>query len=488
MARLLPLIAPLLILTLPGCDRRPDDAPMVVSVIGAAASLRDPAAGRMDMPARVLTDATAQGLVRFDAAGAIEPGLAERWIVTDGGRSYIFRLRDAEWDDGKQVTAAQVVESLRRTIAARSRTPLAPFLAVIDEIVEMTPQVIEVRLSRPRPDLLKLFAQPELAVVRRGGGTLSGSGPFRVAAGPAGWTRLRPGFDPTRGDEAEAEPAPSDMVMLRGERAGAAVLRFARHDSDLLLGGSFRDWPLLAAADVAPANIRIDPASGLFGLAIVSREGLLAQVENRQALAMAIDRPALTARFRPEWQPVETLFPQRLDSAVAPTPPDWQAMEQEDRVITARSRIAAWRRLNPQGNLTIRIALPADAGGNLIWGRVARDLIAIGLRPVRVAEQAEADLRLIDEVAPYDSGRWYLVTACRSCPEALMARIEAARDAPTLAERARAIAAADLALTDDGAYIPIAQPLRWSLVALRLRAWQENNRAWHALTHLRRQQ
>lgn len=69
-----------------------------------------------------------------------------------------------------------------------------------------------------------------------------------------------------------------------------------------------------------------------------------------------------------------------------------------------------------------------------------------------------------------------------------MARIEAARDAPTLAERARAIAAADLALTDDGAYIPIAQPLRWSLVALRLRAWQENNRAWHALTHLRRQQ
>ena len=27
----------------------------------------------------------------------------------------------------------------------------------------MTPQVIEVRLKRQRPDLLKLFAQPELA-------------------------------------------------------------------------------------------------------------------------------------------------------------------------------------------------------------------------------------------------------------------------------------------------------------------------------------
>jgi peptide/nickel transport system substrate-binding protein len=43
-------------------------------------------------------------------------------------------------------------------------------------------------------------------------------------------------------------------------------------------------------------------------------------------------------------------------------------------------------------------------------------------------------------------------------------------------------------VSEDGAYIPIAQPLRWSLVALRLQAWQENSRAWHPLTYLRRAQ
>ena len=162
----------MLLLTLPSCGgppRRQGNAPVVASAIGDTAALRDPSTGRLDFAQRVLVGATAQGLVRFDAGGGIEPGLAERWIVIDDGRSYIFRLRQAHWPDGAPVTAAEVVRSLRRAAGARSRNALAPYLAVIDQIVEMTPQIIEVRLKRPRPDLLKLFAQPELAVLRARG-------------------------------------------------------------------------------------------------------------------------------------------------------------------------------------------------------------------------------------------------------------------------------------------------------------------------------
>jgi oligopeptide transport system substrate-binding protein len=65
------------------------------------------------------------------------------------------------------------------------------------------------------------------------------------------------------------------------------------------------------------------------------------------------------------------------------------------------------------------------------------------------------------------------------------AEIEAARNASTLDERAQHIAAADKALAADTAFIPLATPLRWSLVALRLDAWQRNSRAWHPLNHLR---
>ncbi|MFL9841768.1 ABC transporter substrate-binding protein [Sphingomonas sp. ST-64] len=468
-----------------GCDRRrPDDVPVVVSAIGEPATLRDPVRGELDFPQRVLLGATAQGLVRFDATGGIEPGVAERWIVTDEGRSYIFRLREAQWPDGSDVTADDVVASLRAAIAPRARSALAPFVAVIDEVVEMTPQVVEVRLKYPRPDLLKLFAQPEFAILRRP--KLAGSGPFRVD-GDSGAILLRPALDPDRIVEEPEIADPADNVRLRGERAALALARFAQRESDLVLGGTFHDWPLLDHAGIAPANLRIDPAAGLFGLAIVSREGFTAVPENRAAMAMAIDRAALTALFRQGWSPLETLMPDQLDSAAAPAAPDWVAQPLEGRRIVARNRVAAWHANNPDAPLTIRVAMPRSPGTVLLWSRLARDLMDIGLQPIWVEERADADLRLIDAVAPYDSARWFMVTACRNCPEDLTELLEAARDAPTLGERAQAIAQADLAFASAHLYIPIAQPLRWSVAAMRLRAWQGNVRAWHPLTHLRDQ-
>jgi oligopeptide transport system substrate-binding protein len=47
------------------------------------------------------------------------------------------------------------------------------------------------------------------------------------------------------------------------------------------------------------------------------------------------------------------------------------------------------------------------------------------------------------------------------------------------------IAAADKAMNEDVAFIPLARPLRWSLVATRLGQWQPNTRAWHPLNRLR---
>ena len=192
---------------------------MVVSAIGAHPEAVDASRVALDTPARLLMDSTAQGLVRFDATGQIEPGIAERWIVIDGGMSYIFRLREGDWGDGTPVTAEQVVAMLRRQIggpdtaraAAGARNPLAPFLTAIDEIVVMTPQVIEVRLSRPRPDLLKLFAQPELALLRLR--PTGGTGPFRVAhRGRA--PLLRPAFDPGQADPDDQREDPQTMASL----------------------------------------------------------------------------------------------------------------------------------------------------------------------------------------------------------------------------------------------------------------------------------
>ncbi len=481
MRRCLPLLA----LALVSCNQqRADKGPVVVSAIGGRPSWPDVNRRPGDTSQRLLLDATAQGLVRFDAGGQIEPGLAERWIVVDQGRTYIFRLRDAEWSNGDRVTAQDVAIILKRVIAPASRNPLKPFLSAIDDIVAMTDQVIEVRLSRPRPDLLKLFAQPELAVLREK--PPGGSGPFRTASGSALGLMLRPAFDPTHAsDDDVEEPGPEQNVQLIGESAARALLRFAARQSDYVAGGSIDDWPLVAAAKIAPANIRLDPAAGLFGLAVVKRDGFLSTPMGRAAVAEAIDRGALIGAFTPDWGiPVERILPDKLDSSAAPTAPTWAALTSDARLADARDQVTRYRAANP-GPLVLRIALPEGPGGSVLYGQIGPALARVGIRPVRVGINADADLRLIDAVAPYDSARWYLATACVACSDEAQTALAAARDAPTLAERATHIAEADAAMADDNAFIPIATPLRWSIVSLRLKQWQPNPRAWHPLNRLR---
>jgi peptide/nickel transport system substrate-binding protein len=480
-----PVIALLLTATACGgpAGQRKDTTPVVVSAIGSDPLLVDPSATAIDTAQAVALAATAQGLVRFDRTGQIEPALAERWAVFDDARSYIFRLGEATWPDGQPVTAGEIVRVLRRAVAANSKSRLAPYLTVIDEIVEMTPQVIEVRLKSPRPDLLNLFAQPEMAVVR--GRTFAGSGPFRIVAGKRDGLLLRPAEEP--GDDPKATPAPQEYVRLRGERAAAAIARFRAGASDLVLGGSLVDWPIIEAAGIAPENVRIDSAVGLFGLAVLRREGFLSTPQNRAAIAMAIDRSALTQAIAPDWSPAETILPAQMDSAAPPAPGSWMTVAPDQRRALASQRVREWQAVH-RGPVDITLALPSGAGATLLWGRLAAAMIAIGLTPHRVAlGDPRADLELVDEVAPYDSGRWYLANACRACSDDTATLIAAARDAPDLYNRTHRIAEADAMLASDVAFLPLAQPLRWSIVALRLSNWQGNARAWHPLNHLRKQ-
>ncbi len=476
-----------LLLTATACGgpegQRKDNTPVVVSVIGSDTLLVDPSTTAIDDAQAVALAATAEGLVRFDRNGQIEPALAERWNVFDDARSYIFRLGDATWPDGEPVTAGEIVRVLRRAVAENSRSRLAPYLTVIDEIVEMTPQVIEVRLKSPRPDLLNLFAQPEMAVFRPR--SFAGSGPFRIVPGRRDGLLLRPAETP--GDDPRAAPSPQEFVRLRGERSAAAIARFRAGASDLVLGGSLVDWPIVAAAGIAPENVRVDAPTGLFGLALLRREGFLSTPQNRAAIAMAFDRAAITAAIEPDWEAIETILPAQMDSAAPPAPGSWMTVAPDQRRALAGRRVREWQAVHP-GPVEITLALPSGAGATLLWGHLAAALIGIGITPHRVElGDARADLELVDAVAPYDSGRWYLATACHACSDDAATLIAAARDAPDLYNRTHRIAEADAMLASDVAFIPLAKPLRWSIVALRLSNWQRNARAWHPLNHLRKQ-
>ena len=468
-----PLTAALLLVA--GCGEG-ERGPLVVSAIGGPPELVNPNLTPLDPPSAFLLEAAAQGLVHFDPLGQVEPALAQSWIVSDDGLRYTFRIARAEWASGGQVTAEQVVQRLQAATSRASRNPLKPILGAIAEIEAMTDEVLEIRLRGPRPNFLQLLAQPEMAILRNGAGT----GPYRAAAADDGSVLLTPAR-PDELTEADEEDSGSSDVILRGERAALAVARFQAGEADLVTGGTAGDLPIARAADPPGAALRFDPTSGLFGLAFATDEGRAGDADFRRALSMAIDRAALVAALAvPDLQPRESILPPGIAELPAPAAPNWAATP-----FAARRQIAA--QLIADGaegeRVTLRVATPEGPGYRLVFAHLRRDWRAVGVDAERVAADADADLRLVDAVAPGNLASWYIrrfdCTVSPVCSQPADQAMVAARIAPTAAERQVQLATADRLLTETTAFIPLAAPVRWSLVSQRATGFQPNPFARH---------
>ncbi len=466
---------------LAGCwGQSEPDGPVRVSVIGPALQLAAVQRDEAPAPQAVLLLAVAQGLVALDASGRIEPALAQRWIVSDDGLSYIFRLRRAEWRSGRPATAEELARIMRAAVNPGGGNRFAPYFSAIDEIIAVTPEILEVRLSRPRPHFLDLLTQPEMGFLLRKQGT----GPYRIAGEADGVIALKPIVDADFPEEQQARYP----VALRGERAARALVRYQRNQTDLVLGGTFADLAIARVIDPPATQLRFDPARGLFGLAVTGDEGFLASAENRSAIAMAIDRDTLVAAFGvPGWRPMLSIVPDKLEMPAGPALPEWAALPLADRIALARARVAAWRGNNVEFP-RLRIALPDGPGARVLFTRIALDLGRIGIIAQRVSLDSPADLRLIDSVAPNDSATWYLTRlSCEvglPCGETGRDALAASREALTLAQRGVKLAEADAAYAVNTPFIPLATPLRWSLVRPKLRGFHINNRAAHPLHRL----
>jgi oligopeptide transport system substrate-binding protein len=452
----------------------------VLVIGGGQPQVRDPAQGPLAPADAVLLDNVAQGLVRFDATGQIVPGLAERWNVSDDGLSFIFRIASTEWPGGRKVTAQQVAKILKHLMAQSSRNVLKDSLGAVDDVVAMTDRVIEIQLRAPRPNLLALLAQPELAISR---GEL-GTGPFVVAKAPPGGT-LRLVREELAVDD---EQSRHEEVLLGSAPVQNAVATFVAGKADLVLGGTFADLPDALGDKRAARALRFDPASGLFGLVPVRAGGLLDNVEVRRLLSEALDRGALVDALRvPGLTARATLLEPNLDGMPAVAQPDWFATALTDR---RPALTAAAVRLSPTGDekAILRVLVPDGPGAQVVLDRLTADWGAIGITVERATQLGNADLALIDEVAPSASAAWFLrrfrcgvVAVCDAVADQLL---DAARQTAVPAQRYALLAQAAAAMDDAQLFIPLAAPVRWSLVADRVTGFAGNRYARHTLTDL----
>ena len=472
------------IAALSGCGG--DSAPTLpIAVIGQpsdpfASGIRLPVAGQL---ARA---ATAEGLVSFDAEGRVVPALADRWIVTDDGLSYIFRLRDGRWSEGIALTGESGREALNQALVSLHGTALGEDLSVIEDVRAMAGRVVEIRLRHPMPELLDLLAQPELALLHKDRGT----GPT-TAKRDGAVDLLRP-LPPERLGLAQPEDwaasvRPARLVALS---AAEAVQSFRDGKSEVVLGGTMADYALaLGAAGLSRSALRIDPVSGLFGLLVTGTNGPLATPEAREALAMAIDRDALATDLGiATWQPTTRVVPAATPDAPATIGERWIGWDMARRRTEAANRLSR-AGVKPGRKTVLRIALPRGPGADALFNLIHADLGAIGITVARVDVGAPAELRLFDAVARYPRVDWYFNQfACAAgrdpCSVLADSKAEQARDASDSAKRSALLEDAEAALTLSNIYIPLGAPVRWSLVRGQLSGFAPNPRGWHPLTPL----
>lgn len=468
---------------LTACAETDQNGPINIGFVGEEGSLQ--ARGlRLSFAGQHVKGATNQGLVAFDPAGRIVPDLAERWHVSPDGLFYTFKLRNASWPNDEPITAEEARGILIATIDRLEGTSLGLDLAKLVEIKAMTGRVIELRLSSPMPDFLRLLAQPELGLVADN----VGSGPMQLERDENSDLFLLSALPP----ESRGLPAQQDwenqtrFLTVRALPAEQAVSAFSEGKIDLLLNGSLADLPLAELGPLSRGTVQIDPTQGIFGLAFLTSDGFFSDPRRREAMSMSLDREGLIQPFGlAGWEATSVVVPPSLSAQAGGVAYRWHDLDLERRRTIAAERIKEWKSA-AGSEVIVRLRLPAGPGNDELFEQIRQSWSEIGIDTVRASEDEPADLELRDRIARYSSQRWFLNQfncqlnrgLCSSDADALVAASLELRDT---AAKASVLADAHAVLLEEEVFIPFGQPVRWSLVRGAVAAYEPNSWGVHPL-------
>lgn len=245
-----------------------------------------------------------EGLVTFDAAGNLAPGVASDWQILDGGKRYVFTLRpDARWSNGDPVTAADFVYAWRLALSPGTSAVTAGLLggllnagAVLDGhlsaeelgVSALADGRLQVVLDKPAAWFLEILAHP-VSFPSHASATDLVNGPYELA----GWTprssiRLRRNgafhsVADVAMEEVEYYPIEEPATELARYRAGELDI------TETIPAGRFA-W----LRENLPEELRISPYLGSFWLGLnMNNKELGSSAGLRQALALAVNREIL---------------------------------------------------------------------------------------------------------------------------------------------------------------------------------------------------
>ncbi|WP_299564700.1 ABC transporter substrate-binding protein [uncultured Sulfitobacter sp.] len=121
------------------------------------------AAGAIDS---VLYSNVFEGLTRFDSDGAVIPGLAKSWEISEDGLTYTFTLNDGvTFHDGTTMDAEDVKFTLDRINADDSANAQKALYSAISDVTVVDPLTVKVTLSEPNGNMLFNLAWGDAVIV-----------------------------------------------------------------------------------------------------------------------------------------------------------------------------------------------------------------------------------------------------------------------------------------------------------------------------------
>lgn len=236
-------------------------------------------------------------LVRTAPDGkSLEPGLAEKWEVSEDGKTYTFHLRDATFHDGSPVTADDVVFSLNRTVSDEA-SQWGFLFSAVDKIEATDPKTVTISLKSvwaPFLADLALFGAailPKKLVEAQGDDFFQkpvGSGPFMFDH----WTKgAEIGLKKNPNYWTEGQPYLDELTFLTLTDANARMLQFQGGELDIVTDVPFSQ---IEAMKANPDVVMLQDSVARFDqIGINVTRAPFDDKKLRQAMNYAVDENAI---------------------------------------------------------------------------------------------------------------------------------------------------------------------------------------------------
>ncbi len=326
---------------------------------GSEPDTMDPHLSEGTSSSEVLRDVY-EGLTTEDIDSNIVPGQAERWEISEDGKTYTFYLREnAKWSNGDPVVAEDFVVGMRRTVDPATISSYAQILDMIVNapevrqgqlakeelgVTSLSDKVLQIQLNAPTPYFIGLLNHSSTYPIHRASweehgakftkpGNMVSNGAYQfnewVVASHIKLVRNSHYYDNDNVQIDTVYHYPTEDISAELKRYRAGELDF----TDSIPNNQFR-----FINENLKDEFHVDPYLSTYYYVFDNTQVPFNDVRLRQALSMAIDRKILVEKVTGIGEVAAFGF-------VPPTINNYQAYQYEWADWTREKQIAEARRL-----------------------------------------------------------------------------------------------------------------------------------------------